>query len=99
MSTPRLLVTRDAAAYCGMQTTGALRKARLEGRVHAEGRRGGTGALVWNTRELDRFLGRDSASQAIRTPASLRGRRALDAICDAVAKYLTGDPTGGEGEP
>jgi len=38
-----LLATRAAATYCGFKTTGALRKAHLEGRVVPVGRRGGGG--------------------------------------------------------
>jgi hypothetical protein len=52
----RYLSTREASLYCGFKTTGALRKALLEGRVRAVGRRGGTGTLMWEREDLDRFL-------------------------------------------
>jgi hypothetical protein len=52
----RYLSTREASLYCGFKTTGALRKALLEGRIRAVGRRGGTGTLMWERGELDRFL-------------------------------------------
>src|SRR6516162_6769371 len=55
-SLPPLLTTRAAAAYCGFKTTGALRKARLEGRIQPAGRRGGTGTWMWSRVELHRFL-------------------------------------------
>src|SRR5688500_9735784 len=35
------MTTRQAAAYCGFKTTGALRKAHMEGRIRPAGRRGG----------------------------------------------------------
>ncbi len=47
----RLLTIAEAAAYCGFRTTGALRKARLEGRVVAAGRRGGAGTWMWDVAE------------------------------------------------
>jgi hypothetical protein len=50
------LTTREAAAYCGFATTGALRKARLEGRIVPIGRRGGRGTLMWSLDDLGRFL-------------------------------------------
>jgi hypothetical protein len=53
---PTLLTTRDAAVFCGFRTLGALRKARLEGRVRAAGRRGGRGTLVWAVADLERFM-------------------------------------------
>ncbi len=53
---PRFLTTRAAALYCGFKTTSALRKAKLEGRIKAAGRRGGRGTWMWNREELDRFL-------------------------------------------
>ncbi|HEX4760008.1 MAG TPA: hypothetical protein VH256_04370 [Thermoleophilaceae bacterium] len=52
----RLLSTAEAATYCGLKTTGALRKARLEGRLVAAGRRGGAGTWTWDVADLERFL-------------------------------------------
>lgn len=51
-----LMTTSEASVYCRFKTTGALRKARLEGRIRSYGRRGGTGTLMWEQSELDRFL-------------------------------------------
>ncbi|HEX7478884.1 MAG TPA: hypothetical protein VF331_13845 [Polyangiales bacterium] len=51
-----MLTTAAAAAYCGFKSTGAIRKALLEGRLKPAGRRGGTGTWMWSIRELDRFL-------------------------------------------
>src|SRR5262252_3973282 len=48
--------TSAAARYCGFKTTGALREARLEGRVAPIGRRGGTGPWMWAIDDLNRFL-------------------------------------------
>jgi hypothetical protein len=55
-SLPPLLTTRAAAAYCGFKTTGAIRKARLEGRLTPVGKRGGRGTWMWSREELDQFL-------------------------------------------
>ncbi len=66
-----LLTTRDAAAYCGFKTTGALRKARLEGRIWPAGRRGGTGTWMWGREELDRFLrGEAPAKMLVERPGA-----------------------------
>lgn len=75
-----LLTTDEATAYCGFETTGALRKARLEGRVVAAGRRGGTGTWMWDPGDLDRFLRgeapqeRVAAAEADRSGVPERGR-------------------------
>ena len=45
--TKPFLTTREAAAYCGFKTTGALRKAAREGRIKPAGRRGGSGTWMW----------------------------------------------------
>ena len=55
-STMQFLTTADAARYCGYRTTGALRKAAMEGRIEPVGRRGGTGTLMWRRGDLDHFL-------------------------------------------
>jgi hypothetical protein len=47
--------TREAAAYLGYQTTGAIRKAVMHGRLVPLGRRGGSGCLMFSRAELDRF--------------------------------------------
>ena len=52
-----LLVTREAAAYCGYATTGALRKAYLDGRITPVAKRGGVGTWVWHVRDLDALIG------------------------------------------
>jgi hypothetical protein len=54
--TKPFLTTREATAYCGFKTTGALRKAKLEGRLLPVGRRGGRGTLMWSREALDRYL-------------------------------------------
>src|SRR5690349_10216927 len=51
-----LLTTDEAAQYCGFRTTGAIRKAMMEGRLKPAGRRGGKGTWMWEIDELDRFL-------------------------------------------
>ncbi len=58
LATRRLLSTTEAAAYCGLKTTGALRKARLEGRVVAAGRRGGAGTWMWDVADSRALLAR-----------------------------------------
>lgn len=63
---PPLMTTRVAAVYCGYKTTGALRKAFMEGRVRPAGRRGGRGSYMWAREELDRFLRGDPPSDTIR---------------------------------
>ena len=63
------LTTREAADYCGFKTTGALRKAKLDGRLVPVGRRGGRGTLMWSRESLDRYLHGE-------VPASLAGGRA-----------------------
>lgn len=55
-----LLCTADAAVYCGFKTLSALRKAKMLGKITPAGRRGGTGTLMWDRRELDRFLRGDA---------------------------------------
>ncbi len=55
-SWPDMMTTSVAARYCGFKTTGALRKARLDGRVTPAGRRGSRGSLTWAKAELDRFM-------------------------------------------
>ncbi|MBP9113512.1 MAG: helix-turn-helix domain-containing protein [Polyangiaceae bacterium] len=55
-SQARYLTTAEAALYCRFKSTAAIRKARLEGRLHPVGRRGGTGTWMWSVDELDRFL-------------------------------------------
>ena len=50
------LTTREAAAFCGFKTTGAIRKALLERRLTAAGRRGGRGTWMFAIEELERFL-------------------------------------------
>ena len=56
MGAPRYMTTRQAADYCGFKTTGAMRKARREGRVRPVGRRGGRGTYMWDRLDLDAFL-------------------------------------------
>ncbi len=51
------------------KTAGALRKAKLEGRIAPAGRRGGSGTLMWNREALDRYLQGNA-------PASVPGGRA-----------------------
>ncbi len=41
-----LLSSRQAADYCGFRTTGALRKAHMQGRIFPAGRRGGAGTWM-----------------------------------------------------
>jgi hypothetical protein len=55
-ATPTLLTTRQASEFCGFKTSSALRKARIEGRLRAAGRRGGRGTLVWAVADLERFM-------------------------------------------
>jgi hypothetical protein len=50
------LTTREATVYCGFKTAGALRKAKLEGRIVPAGRRGGRGTFMWSRETLDRYL-------------------------------------------
>ena len=76
-STP-YLPTTAAAAYCGFKTSGALRKAHLEGKIRPSGRRGGTGTWMWAVEDLDRFIlglpPRDSVSAGRPgTPSSYGG--------------------------
>ena len=53
----RYLTTAEAAEYCGYKTPGALRKAKLEGRIKPAGRRGGgNGAMSWSVDDLDAFM-------------------------------------------
>lgn len=73
---PDLMPTSVAAKYCGFKTGAALRKARLEGRLSAVARRGGTGPWMWERAALDRFLRADrvvrpqSPEHAPRTPSN-----------------------------
>lgn len=55
---PPVMVTADAARYCGFKTTGGLRKAAKDGLVKPMGKRPGSKTLLWDKEELDRFLGR-----------------------------------------
>ena len=48
------LTTAAAADYCGFKTTGALRKARLEGRVFPVGRRASASSWAIVLRRFDR---------------------------------------------
>jgi hypothetical protein len=50
------LTTAEAAAYCGFKTASALRRAKLEGRLHPAGQRGGLGTWMWRRSDLDEFL-------------------------------------------
>jgi hypothetical protein len=59
------LTTAEAARYCGFKTTGAIRKAALEGRLRPFGRRGGTGTYMWSREALDAFLSGHLAAGAI----------------------------------
>ena len=68
-TTKPFLTTREATAYCGFKTAGALRKAKLEGRIAPAGRRGGTGTLMWSREALDRYLQSNA-------PATVRAGRA-----------------------
>lgn len=52
----RLLPTSQAFRYCGFKTASGLHAARRAGKVRPAGRRGGTGPLMWDVVELDRFL-------------------------------------------
>src|SRR5450432_3694580 len=49
------LTTREAAAYCGYRTPGAIRKAVHQGKLRPAGRRGGTGPQTFEIEELHRF--------------------------------------------
>jgi len=49
------LPTPEAARYLGFQSTSGVRKAVMEGRLRAVGRRGGIGPLLFTRSELDRF--------------------------------------------
>ncbi len=69
VTTKPFLTTREATAYCGFKTAGALRKAKLEGRIAPAGRRGGTGTLMWSREALDRYLQSNA-------PATVRAGRA-----------------------
>ena len=50
------LTTAEAAEFCRFKTTGAIRKAVMEGRLSRAGRRGGRGTLVFLREDLDRFM-------------------------------------------
>jgi hypothetical protein len=50
------VTTTEAARYCGFRTPGGLRKAWYAMLVFPVGRRGGRRTLMWEKRELDRFL-------------------------------------------
>jgi hypothetical protein len=52
---PAFMTTKQASVFCGYKTTGALRKARLEGRIKAN-RRYGSRFLIWKREDLERFL-------------------------------------------
>jgi hypothetical protein len=49
----RVFTTRDAARYVGYRSADAIRKARLEGRLVALGRRGGRGPWMLAHEALD----------------------------------------------
>lgn len=51
-----LVTTTEAAVYCGFRTPGGLRKAWYAMLVFPAGRRGGRRTLMWEKKELDRFL-------------------------------------------
>lgn len=71
----RLLITRDAAVYCGYKSPSGLRKAHFDGKIAPVGRRGGSGPLVWRVADLDKFLlGRGSASFRASKPLRRRPR-------------------------
>jgi hypothetical protein len=76
-ATKPFLTTREATAYCGFKTAGALRKAKLEGRIAPAGRRGGIGTLMWSREALDRYLqGKLAANVPLgraRTPPEANG--------------------------
>jgi hypothetical protein len=57
------LTTREAADYCGFKTSGALRKAKLEGHIMPHGRRGGRGTL--SNRSGEWLSGRDESCELI----------------------------------
>ena len=66
-----LLPTKLAAAYCHFASSSALRKAQLEGKVSAAGRRGGgRGTYVWRVRDLDAFLVGRRPHDSLRTGRS-----------------------------
>ncbi len=52
----RYLTTREAAAYCGYKNPSAIRKAVMERRLAASGRRGGNGTSMFSLDALDEFL-------------------------------------------
>src|SRR4051794_21402208 len=76
MVPPRtLLTTVEAAAYCGFKTTGAIRKAKLEGKLEPAGRRGGKGTWMWSVDELNRFLrGEPPGTVAVDRPGAPSNR-------------------------
>jgi hypothetical protein len=49
------VLTAAAAKYLGFRSTFAVRKAVMEGRLFAVGRRGGVGPLLFTRADLDRF--------------------------------------------
>src|SRR5829696_5907175 len=86
------LTTREAAAYCGFKTTGALRKAHLEDRVRPVGRRGGKGTWMWSREDLDGFLrGKSPATVSAErsgAPHEQRGAHEKERELEVVQEHL-----------
>jgi hypothetical protein len=96
-TTKPFLTTREASAYCGFKTAGALRKAKLEGRIAAAGRRGGTGTLMWSRIALDRYLQGHSLATVpggrARTPPEANGGTYEEAAVGSEVEQLGGGAT------
>ncbi len=67
---PDFMSTSLAARYCGYKTTGALRKARLDGKIRPSGKRGGAGSWTWARADLDAFLRGHAPTSTPRANAS-----------------------------
>jgi|SRR5580658_2760064 hypothetical protein len=96
-TTKPFLTTREAAAYCGFKTAGALRKAKLEGRIAPAGRRGGSGTLMWNREALDRYLQGNAPASVpggrARTPPEVNGGMHDDQAVGSEVEQLGGAAT------
>ena len=96
-TTKPFLTTREATAYCGFKTAGALRKAKLEGRIAPAGRRGGTGTLMWSREALDRYLLGNALATVpagrARTPPEVNGGMHEDQAVGSEVEQLGGAAT------
>jgi hypothetical protein len=96
--------TAAAAKYLGFRSTSAVRKAVMEGRLFAVGRRGGVGPLLFTRAELDRFArGSPPATLAADRPGAppgdgeAHGQDEVDATLEVLGWRRQGCPASGRG--